>query len=235
MDDDLPLSELLKARGPPKAVPVTTEESRQLSSLDQKKRLRKAAREVREAQKKVSRDKDAPIEESASKPVPRLRHVIQIGTFKPRDPRFDPTMGGETIDQTLVRRRMGFVNDMRQTEIATIKTALGKTSDPDEREELQLQLSRIEGHLRASRDQDLEAGLRRELRKKEQEAVREGKGAYFLRDSQFRQVLAARKFAADVADGKSSKKMLEKRRLRKVQHLRKTGKAVPRNRRDAAE
>ncbi|KAJ3209806.1 TBC1 domain member 8B [Dinochytrium kinnereticum] len=154
------------------------------------------------------RNKHAPQEVTAKRPVTRKRNVIEIPKQKSRDPRFDSLSG--TLNTGLFKDSYKFLNDYRKSEIEMIEKTLKKEKSPVEREKLQkLQQSMITAQ-RAEAADAKRKGLLKEWKKTESEAVKQGKKPFFLKKSDVKKMMLIEKYKNMTPA--QVEKVLEKRR-----------------------
>ncbi|KAI9741928.1 MAG: rRNA biogenesis protein rrp36 [Cirrosporium novae-zelandiae] len=171
----------------------------------------------------------APVEQSSKYPVSRRRKVIdQSATAHPQDPRFNP-LCGPLNDQKLASN-YSFLSTYRSSELSTLKSTLRTTRDPSERESLQLVIKRIESRALAEAAKERERKVLKEHRKKEREAVKEGKNPYYLKEKEIKKLALVERFKG--MKGGQVDKVLEKRRKRRAGKERKN---MPRERRGVGD
>ncbi|KAG9391104.1 Protein of unknown function DUF947 [Carpediemonas membranifera] len=165
----------------------------------------------------MAKDNDAPAEEGCGAPVSRFREVVPIQKRKARDPRFESTAG--TFDEHLFRSSFGFLSEIRDKEIAEMRKQLKKLDKSSyEYDELFRQFSRLQSQNKREHDKALLAKTRREVKKAEQDAVKRGKSAFYMKDKDIKR-LATIRHVNEVRETKGDaavRKMTEKRRKRAV-------------------
>lgn len=171
--------------------------------------------------KHISRtSKHAPTAMSSRNPVSRKRAIFSPPpTDKFRDPRFDASVIADTRrDNTSSTQKAShnyaFLSDYQATEVLGLKAQLKKTKDPDQQAQLKRQIMSVEAKLRNAQFQRREAEIRQEHKRKEREAIREGKKArpYYLKHSDLKKQIeqerqdAMGKRARDKSDKRKKKR-----------------------------
>ncbi|KAI8367659.1 uncharacterized protein BYT42DRAFT_134316 [Radiomyces spectabilis] len=152
--------------------------------------------------------KHSPMEMSSKRAVGRFRQVVEAPAAKRRDPRFDKLSGH--LNQELFEKSYEFLNDYRQSEIAMLKESIRKEKDPEEREKMQLVLTKMQSREYAEKEAKRKQNLVRERKKKEAELVEQGKKPYFLKRSEKRKMELIDKYKQ--YGEKNIERILEKRR-----------------------
>ncbi|KAG9019401.1 hypothetical protein FRB90_002911 [Tulasnella sp. 427] len=169
--------------------------------------------------------KTAPAVETSKKPVSRFRHVVEVKKMEARDPRFSSLAGGE-FDATKFASSYGFITDIQKDEAKkirhtirdikkTLPNALPNTRQQEIRriDELKKALNRTETSIKKARREAREREVLMQARKEEKEKRSEGKGEWYLKDSEKRKLLLQTRFADMEAEGgqRKVKKFLEKK------------------------
>ncbi|WRT69665.1 uncharacterized protein IL334_006655 [Kwoniella shivajii] len=170
--------------------------------------------------------KHAPVAMSTKKQVSRSRKVVD--THKPdrRDPRFSSVSAGN-LDAHLHSQSYSFIPSLLKEELSSLKKSLSvamklertcpwaeKPQRTAEREEIELKLGQVRTKLvrteRENRERDVLAKFKKEERGKREE----GKGAWYMKNSEKRDLLLKSKFESlEKQGGKSAvKKAMEKKR-----------------------
>ena len=135
--------------------------------------------------RKVKREssKHAPLEMSAKKPVSRHRDVIDLPSNKSRDPRFDPLItGGAPVDMTRTRQNYAFLDDYQEDEMKMMRAELKKGNTNDSRRaEIEKKLQSMESRKLSQKKKDEEREWLTKYKKKEREAVKDGKTPFYLK------------------------------------------------------
>ncbi|KAK5944862.1 rRNA biogenesis protein rrp36 [Knufia obscura] len=164
--------------------------------------------------------KHAPTTMSTKNPVSRKRTIFSPPPAdKFKDPRFDASVIADSRrDNTSSTQRANhnyaFLSDYQATEVLGLKAQLKKTKDPDQHDQLKRQIMSIESKLRNAQYQRREAEILQEHKKKEREAIREGKKArpYYLKQSELKKQIkqerqdAMGKRARDKSDKRKKKR-----------------------------
>ncbi len=137
------------------------------------------------------RNNDAPVEESSTKEVSRFRDVIEVKKPKRRDPRFDSTSG--TFDEHMYRQSYGFINEMKGEELKKIKKQMRETpKGTPEHDALFSQFSRLQTALQLERKKANLVNVKREVKRAEISAVKEGKKAFYMSETQLKRLATTR-------------------------------------------
>ena len=178
--------------------------------------------------------KHAPAAMSTRNPVSRKRTIFSPPPAeKFRDPRFDASVIADsrrdnTSSTQGASRNYAFLSDYQATEVLDLKAQLKKTKDPDQHAQLKRQIMSIEAKLRNAQFQRREAEILQEHKKKEREAIREGKKArpYYLKQSDLKKQIEQER---QEAMGKRARDKSEKRK--KMREKTKDARDMPRVRR----
>jgi len=180
--------------------------------------------------------KHAPTEQSSKRAVTRKREAIPQTVVKARDPRFDPTAG--VVDPDKFRRAYGFLDDYRDSELATMKRTLrdataaakpGATKrnkalknapvlSEREREQLKREIASIESRKASQAAKDKHKELLDQHRKQEKELVKQGKTPFYLKKAEQKKQVLVDRFAGmkksqiDKAIERKRKKVVAKER-----------------------
>jgi ribosomal RNA-processing protein 36 len=169
----------------------------------------------------VAKDRNAPQEMKSNRPVSRLRHVVVVPKAERRDPRFEASSG--SFDDALFSKAYSFLDGYRDDEIKALGGELKKVSDPEEREQLRAVLVKLRQTRANVQQQRTEAAVVQETKRVRREAVAEGKGAYFPKKRDLREMVAVQRFkelerkgggALEKALAKKRKKLVAKDRKR---------------------
>ncbi|KAJ2493150.1 rRNA biogenesis protein rrp36 [Coemansia sp. RSA 2050] len=150
---------------------------------------------------------------SSKRPVSRFRQVVDIAKPQTRDPRFDNLSGH--FNENLYEKSYGFLDKQREEEIESLKTQMQKIKnrDPHEAQRIQTVVSSMQSQMAAQKQKKHMQELKRTHRKKELEAVKQGKTPYFLKKSELKGLEVAEKFTKLKGEAKLDS-YLEKRRKR---------------------
>ncbi|ODQ65669.1 DUF947-domain-containing protein [Nadsonia fulvescens var. elongata DSM 6958] len=188
--------------------------------------------------------KHAPSESSTKRPVSRIRAIPGLtstsqknGTSLYIDPRFDAAYG--KADLAKARKNYAFLDGYREDEIKTLQKSLGapvkkgklmsktgkggKKAKPglqgEEREEVELEIHRLQSRLKTLRDRDLEDKVVKEFKSQQRKKAEDGKLPYFLKNSDKRKLVLTEKFKN--MRKKEVNKVIERRRKKNASKERK--------------
>lgn len=171
--------------------------------------------------KHISRtSKHAPTAMSTRNPVSRKRAIFSPPPAeKFRDPRFDASVTADSRrGNTSLTQRVGqnyaFLSDYQAAEVLDLKAQLKKAKDPDQQAQLKRQVMSLEAKLRNAQYQRRETEILQDHKRKEREAIREGKKArpYYLKQSDLKKQIeqerqdAMGKRARDKSDKRKKKR-----------------------------
>ncbi|WVQ66082.1 uncharacterized protein L199_004260 [Kwoniella botswanensis] len=170
--------------------------------------------------------KHAPTAMSTKKQVSRNRQVVDVHKPQRRDPRFSSVSAGN-LDAHLHSASYSFLPSMLKEELTALKTALAqaqkiertcpwaeKAARTAEREKIELDLGRVRTRLVKSQNEERERNVLAKMKKEEREKREQGKGAWYMKKSEKRDLLLKSKFESLEAQGGKSavKKAMEKKR-----------------------
>ncbi|OCF73236.1 hypothetical protein I204_06467 [Kwoniella mangroviensis CBS 8886] len=170
--------------------------------------------------------KHAPTAMSTKKQVSRNRQVVDVHKPQRRDPRFSSVSAGN-LDAHLHSASYSFLPSILKEELSSLKTALAqaqkiertcpwaeKAARTAEREKIELDLGRVRTRLVKSQNEERERNVLARMKKEEREKREQGKGAWFMKKSEKRDLLLKSKFESLEAQGGKSavKKAMEKKR-----------------------
>ena len=180
---------------------------------------------------KKKKSKNRPAEMSSKRQVSRYRDVVDGAGAKFRDPRFDNLSG--SINYGHFETAYAFLDEYKEEEIRQLQkrlTVLNKTSKNDksgqaffEKEKLVKQVNRLRSELDTKKRNDKKNALKRKLRQREREQVKDGKKPFFLKRSVLRKEELKEKYE-DLEKRGGLKKYMAKRRKKNAS---KDRKAVP--------
>ena len=162
--------------------------------------------------------KHAPTELSSKKAVSRKRSVVPIPTIAHRDPRFEPLSG--PLDTIKLEKKYSFLNDYRASEIAALKSNIRNTKDTSTKERLKRELLSMESREKAKATKETQQEVLREHRRKEKEAVAQGKKPFFLKKGEQKKLALVKKFEG--MGDKKVERVIERRRKKKAGKERKS-------------
>ncbi|KAF0714234.1 Aste57867_3949 [Aphanomyces stellatus] len=155
-------------------------------------------------------NKNRPREMTSKRPVGRFREVMQVRKLKTRDPRFDNASG--KLNDDLFKKSYAFLDEYKKDELEEVKKQLKHAKSKTRRSDLQQELSSRKQELaenkRAERIRD--ATLKR--KREEREAVEKGKGAFYLKRKDKKQLELKAKFDELQESGRLSKFMAKRRK-----------------------
>ncbi|KAI0094842.1 hypothetical protein BDY19DRAFT_914872 [Irpex rosettiformis] len=186
----------------------------------------KDIKEKREIAKRAN--KHAPMEMSSKRPVPRKKANIEESKPVPRDPRFLHSSG--TFDSTRFRSQYGFLSEMHQSELGTLKENLKRArkllvTSPrilrPEREgevqRLERAVKRAESTVNKDKKEQTEENALKKVRQEEKEKRIAGKGAWYMKDADKRKLFTRAKYdALAEAGGRSAVRKAIEKKQRKV-------------------
>lgn len=168
--------------------------------------------------------KHAPTEISSKRPVTRRRTVVEDSTPKPRDPRFTHASGAFAPDK--FRTQYTFLSDLHTGELAALREDYKRArrllaNSPRElrpaREEevarLERAVKRAESTVHRDAREKVEAEALGKAKQAEAERRKQGKGAWFMKRSERKDLLNKARFDAIAASGgkQAVKKAIEKK------------------------
>lgn len=168
--------------------------------------------------------KHAPTEISSKRPVTRRRTVVEDTTPKPRDPRFTHASGQLAPDK--FRTQYTFLSDLHTGELAKLREDYKRArkllaNSPRElraaREEevrrLERAVKRAESSVNRDKREKVEAEALSRAKQAESERRKLGKGAWFMKESEKKDLLNKARFDAIAASGgkQAVKKAIEKK------------------------
>ncbi|GAA6018916.1 hypothetical protein JCM10207_009194 [Rhodosporidiobolus poonsookiae] len=165
-------------------------------------------------------NKHAPTEQSAKRPVSRVRQIVEVNKVQARDPRFDALSGSVRSD--LFKNSYGFLADQQQAELDTMRktvaTARKKRNVPGETlEELEETLRRMENREVTRRNREREADAMSRWKKEEKEKQKGGKKAFHLKNSAKKELFNKAKYEELAQDKRKLHKAMDKKRRKTAQ------------------
>jgi ribosomal RNA-processing protein 36 len=164
--------------------------------------------------------KHAPTALPANRAVGRHRDVVDVPKNRSRDPRFDVTSG--QLDRNSLGTRYSFINDYQSSELTQLKKAL---KDPkarlndEQRDKLQRKMISLESKLSHNKAREREEKVRQEHKKKEREAVAQGKNPFYLKKSDVKKQALTERFEG--MKSRQKDKVIQRRRKKLVAKERK--------------
>ncbi|KAI1262432.1 hypothetical protein F5Y18DRAFT_397175 [Xylariaceae sp. FL1019] len=194
---------------------------------DDNRHSRKPDLQNTKREKPTRASKHAPTEMTSKRPVTRKREVVTVRKPPPRDPRFSAASG--PVDETRARKAYAFLDEYRDSEMATLKAAMRKTKNAEAKEELGKKLKSMQSRKEAQARKDKEEELLAKHRKSEKELVAQGKKPFYLKKNEQKEMLLKERFAG--MKKKQVDKTIEKRRKKLAS---KEKRSMPMERRGAA-
>jgi ribosomal RNA-processing protein 36 len=144
-----------------------------------------AAKPAKRKERTVGRQsRAAPAEMSSERPVSTLRVALTSKRFRPRDPRFDSRDDGEFNSATFAHR-YGFLDDVRQKELAALRKQLRYEKDEEEQARIKSMLGKMQQDVKERERARSDGDLMRKWKQEEREKVSRGKTPYFLKKCAF--------------------------------------------------
>lgn len=151
--------------------------------------------------------KHAPGSQTSKRQVTRKRTVVDAPKRQSRDPRFGPLSGRP--DDTLLQKNYAFLNTYAETEMDTLKSRIKASKSEDEKAELKRALLSMESKKKAREAKERQQEVVRAHRKKEKEAIQEGKNPFYLKRADQKQLALVDKFNS--MKGKEREKLMQRR------------------------
>ncbi|KAI6166544.1 hypothetical protein EDD17DRAFT_1752707 [Pisolithus thermaeus] len=168
--------------------------------------------------------KHAPTEVSSKRPVSRRRTVVEDNTPKPRDPRFLHVTG--KYDQAKFRQQYSFLPELHTNELETLRKNYKaarkllansprdlRPAREEEVKRLELAVKRAESAVNRDKRERVETEALRRVTQAEKQKRKQGKGAWFMKRSEKKDLLNKARYDAIAASGGSQavKKAIEKK------------------------
>ncbi|KAE8353551.1 rRNA biogenesis protein rrp36 [Aspergillus coremiiformis] len=212
-----------KSKRNAKTAKLTEDHSSTSSPLDDiRARIREAREQKRQASgkskdsaKPTRSSKHAPMVQSSKHAVSRKRTVVEPPSVpKSRDPRFDPTVLGQSgrHDAQSARKAYSFLDDYRSSELEDLKAKFAKSRNADEKEALKSEIRSTSDRLRAIENKRREEEILAGHKKREKQLIREGKKStpYYMKKSELKKQVLLKKY--ENMNSKERTKALERRR-----------------------
>ncbi|KAL7425132.1 rRNA biogenesis protein rrp36 [Cryptotrichosporon argae] len=183
----------------------------------------------RRAKERIKREnKHAPTTISSRKQVSRLRQVVDVKKTERRDPRFSSLSG--TMNVNVHAQSYGFLPTMLRDELAGLKQSLvtaikaeqncplrEKERFIQDRQRLELEVARVRTRLEKEERETRERDVLGRVKKEERDKRASGKGAWYMKESEKKDLLLGARFEALEAKGKHAvKKVVEKKRRKEA-------------------
>ncbi|BEI84963.1 hypothetical protein CcaverHIS002_0503640 [Cutaneotrichosporon cavernicola] len=171
-------------------------------------------------------NKHAPVAMSSKKQVSRRRGVIDVPRAERRDPRFS-SISAEKANADVHAKRYAFVPELLDAEVKSLYTQVvaakkaekacklvDKPRFTEAREEIERELAQVRTRLDRARTEQREREVLAKLRGEENARRKEGKGAWYLKKSEKKDLLLQARFEAIEKKGgaRAVKKVVEKKR-----------------------
>ncbi|CAE6458000.1 unnamed protein product [Rhizoctonia solani] len=165
--------------------------------------------------------KHAPTEVTSKRPVSRHRTVVDVPVIATRDPRFTPLSG--PVSQPQYTRAYSFISDLQKDEAETLRASLAKARKQrapwETIESLERALKRAESAVEKAKRDERERETLSKAKKEEKEKRSAGKGEWFMKKSEKRELLLKAKFDDLATSGGQNavRKAIDKRKKRIAQ------------------
>ncbi|KAG8763822.1 rRNA biogenesis protein rrp36 [Ceratobasidium sp. 423] len=165
--------------------------------------------------------KHAPTEVTSKRPVSRHRAVVDVPVVATRDPRFTTLSGN--LSQPQYSRAYSFISDLQKNEAETLRASLAKARKQrapwETIESLERALKRAESAVEKAKRDERERETLAKAKKEEKEKQKEGKGAWFMKKSEKRDLLLKAKFDDLATSGGQNavRKAIDKRKKKIAQ------------------
>lgn len=168
--------------------------------------------------------KHAPTEVSSKRPVTRRRTVVEDNTPKPRDPRFLHVTG--KYDEEKFRKQYSFLSALHTDELKTLRENYNtarkllansprdlRPAREEEVKRLELAVKRAESAVNRDTREKVETEALQKVAQAEKQKREQGKGAWFMKRSERKDLLNKARYDAIAASGGSQavKKAIEKK------------------------
>ncbi|KAF9453857.1 DUF947-domain-containing protein [Macrolepiota fuliginosa MF-IS2] len=184
-------------------------------------------------------NKHAPTEVTSKKPVTRLRQVVEVKKIESRDPRFLSVAGEFKADK--FQQNYGFLTEVHKSELGTLRdnvkrarkmvdNAPRQLRDDYEAEvqRLELAVKRTESIVNKERMDRIQQQALQRVSKDEKERRKHGKGSWYPKKSEKRELVTRARYEALAAEGgkRAVKKAIEKRQ-KKISQKEKKSRPFP--------
>ncbi|CUA76882.1 rRNA biogenesis protein RRP36 [Rhizoctonia solani] len=165
--------------------------------------------------------KHAPTEVTSKRPVSRHRSVVDVPVIATRDPRFAPLSG--QLSQPQYSHSYSFISEIQKNEAETLRASLAKARKQrapwETIESLERALKRAESAVEKAKRDERERETLVKAKKEEKEKRKSGKGAWFMKKSEKRELLLKAKFDDIAASGGQNavRKAIDKRKKKMAQ------------------
>ncbi|KAG8746013.1 rRNA biogenesis protein rrp36 [Ceratobasidium sp. 414] len=166
-------------------------------------------------------NKHAPTEVTSKRPVSRHRAVVDVQKRVSRDPRFTELSG--ELSQPHFAKAYSFLPELQKSEATTLRESLAKArkqrAAPETIDRLERALKRAESAVERVRREEREREVLTKAKKEEKANREEGKGAWYLKKSEKRNLLLQAKLDDLAASGGQNavRKAVDKRKKKLAQ------------------
>ncbi|GAA5864381.1 hypothetical protein JCM8547_005804 [Rhodosporidiobolus lusitaniae] len=160
-------------------------------------------------------NKHAPMEQSAKRPVSRVRQIVDTSKPQARDPRFDSLSGSVRSD--LFKNSYGFLADAQRQELEKVRATYAaakkkRNIDPEVLLELEETMRKMENREVNRRNKNREQEALSKWKKEERAKQKEGKKAFHLKSSAKKDLFAKAKYEELSQDKRKLHKAMDKKR-----------------------
>ncbi|KAK6521556.1 rRNA biogenesis protein rrp36 [Arthrobotrys conoides] len=217
---------LAEIKGRMQALPADSKSS--FAESLRKAREKRKDRESHDSRSKRS-SKHAPTEMSSKKAVSRRRIVVDMPADTTRDPRFDWAGQSGAVNMDKIAKNYDFLDDYRDSEIKALRQEAVKEKNPIRKRELENTLKSLESKRDARKRRLDHDKILAEHKKKERDAIKQGKKPFYLKKSEQKKLVLTAQFAG--MGEKQRSRVIEKKRKKIAS---KEKKRMPWSRRTAA-
>eukprot|EP00794_Sanderia_malayensis_P020097 gene20097-22067_t len=151
-----------------------------------------------------------PMEMSSKKRVSRFRRVVMAKGKATRDPRFDDLSGN--LNEELFKKSYGFLEGMKKKEKKAIQQQMKKEKNLEKKAALRKLLQRMEQQETREKQAEERRVREHEIKKKEMEAVQQGKKPFYMKKSEKKKLELVEKYKHLKESGKLEKYLSKKRK-----------------------
>ncbi|XP_034381600.1 ribosomal RNA processing protein 36 homolog [Cyclopterus lumpus] len=156
-------------------------------------------------------NKNRPMEISAKRRAPFLRHVVSVKKPTSRDPRFDDLSG--EYKPEIFEKTYNFINDIKQREREIVQKKLKKTkTNTPHKEELKFLLKKMDNQERARKSREEQRERELQFKRARRERANQGARPFFLKDSDKKKLELAEKYQDLKKSGKLENFLSKKRK-----------------------
>lgn len=155
-------------------------------------------------------NKNQPLELSSKRAVGRFRQVVEVKKRRTLDPRFEAQSG--RLNEDLFNKSYAFLDEYKQRELQELKQQLKKSKSTTKKEDLKREIALLQQELTEKKKQEKIKSALTKRKHEECEAVATGKGAFYLKRKDKKNLELQTKFQDLQETGRLSKFMAKKRR-----------------------